>query len=472
MARVSFAPPSPEQIAEARRLAQQSMRPVNWQGADPVTKTWAPDSPQMRVLTAITAPLRYLIEQTIAGKTLQRVSEKAGERVVFQPGAYQEMYGGYTSTGVPWLDVGAGIAGDLTGSLAQIHMANQLLGPALAAVGQVPRVAKAGQAAGKAVSKLPTLAQTIAARAPRAALTGATVDTMRQAMYPEEYKPGAAGIARGALMWAGGSIGNTLVEAAMQKAGIALHPALEAFVEEIGENVGSTIAVAPFVEDKQQLLMELGPDILAEGLYEAIGRLVAGSPVDFESARVRVEMKQDLQEYTANKNVNPEKADAAYKRFWKRINDVFSPVAEAVEAPKVPEGQMPEQQELGRTLESVPRPRDEQRQDQPIPQAPRMVEPLNLLPDAKKGVPTVTARQTSRFYAVVRHQGLSIQDAKDVIKRAAPELIEGNHIKWESMARTGETYNQLVDLFESGRWRQFPPEGFDLEALRAEAELG
>jgi len=278
----------------------------------------------MRVLATITAPLRYLLEETIAGKALLRVSEKTGERALFSPGAYQEMYGGYTSTGVPWLDVGADIVGDLTGSLAQIYMANQLLGPALAAAGKVPQVAKAGQAAGEAISKLPTLAQKIAVRAPRAALTGATVETMRQAMYPDEYKPGAAGIARGALMWTGGSIGNTLVEAAMQKAGIVLHPALEAFVEEIGENVGSTIAVAPFVEDKQQLLMELGPDILAEGLYEAVGRLIAGSPVDYESARIYVEMKQDLQEYTANKNVNPEKADAAYKRFWKRINDVFS----------------------------------------------------------------------------------------------------------------------------------------------------
>ena len=128
MARVSFAPPSPEQIAEARRLAQQSLRPVNWE--------WAPDSPQMRVLTAITAPLRYLIEQTIAGKTLQRVSEKAGERVVFQPGAYQEM----------WQCRARAFRGSMSGAasqailpaLAQIHMANQLLGPALAAVGQVP----------------------------------------------------------------------------------------------------------------------------------------------------------------------------------------------------------------------------------------------------------------------------------------------------------------------------------------------
>ncbi|WP_461366608.1 hypothetical protein, partial [Candidatus Darwinibacter acetoxidans] len=289
---------------------------------------------------------------------MTRAVQKAGERALFQPGLW-ERHGGYAESGIPALDTIADIVGGLTGAYAQIYMADQLLGPVLAAAGRIPQVAKAGQTAGKAISKLPTLAQKFAVRAPRAALKGTTVETMRQALYPDEYKPGAAGIARGALMWAGGSIGNTLVEAAMQKAGIVLHPALEAFVEEIGENVGSTIAVAPFVEDKQQLLMELGPDILAEGLYEAVGRLIAGGPVDYESARIRVEMKHDLQEYTANKNVNPEKADAAYKRFWKRINDVFSPVAEAAEAPKVPEGQMPEQQELGRTLESVPRPAEE-----------------------------------------------------------------------------------------------------------------
>ena len=289
---------------------------------------------------------------------MTRAVQKAGELFLFQPGLW-ERYGGYAESGIPALDTIADIVGGLTGAYAQIYMADQLLGPALAAVGRIPQVAKAGQTAGKAISKLPTLAQKFAMRAPYAALKGATVETMRQALYPDEYKPGAAGIARGALMWAGGSIGNTLVEAAMQKAGIVLHPALEAFVEEIGENVGSTIAVAPFVEDKQQLLMELGPDILAEGLYEAVGRLIAGGPVDYESARIYVEMKQDLQEYTANKHVNPEKADAAYKRFWKRINDVFSPVVEATETPKVPKGQIPEQQELGRTLESVPRPAEE-----------------------------------------------------------------------------------------------------------------
>lgn len=271
--------------------------------------------------------LNRLVYGTLPGQAIKRSSEAGVEALFSAPGAVAEMQGGYTTTGIPALDVATSWGGSAAGTLAQFLAAQQFAGAGLAALGKaVPQAARISQ-----------LAPSVVRTAGRGAATALTRMGMQAALAPEEGKPSLRDVAQEVAFQAAAGPAGAVAGRALERAYPAIHPLVEAPIVGAAAAAGGGAAAYPFSgKPVKEYLKDMGPQMIAMAVLNTA--MAAGSPSTWkprmEFGRQAVRFRELHREWLAALDAGD---DALANAKWRDLMEVKDAMYTAARRAKVPE---------------------------------------------------------------------------------------------------------------------------------------
>ncbi len=265
-------------------------------------------------------------------RALEETFAKAAEGLRYNPilGRYEPIPEGQAApptemptTGIPALDVAAGLTGATASQLAQLLAAQQYAGLIGAGLARIPQLARIGELA-------PSLART----AGKAAATGAVKAAMRRAGGEDV---GLREAAEEAAFQTGAALGGTLAGRALEKAYPAIHPLVEAPIVGAASAAGGGAAAYPFSgKPVKEYLKDMGPQMIAMAVLNTV--MTAGSPSTWkprmEFGRQAVRFRQLHQEWLAALDAGD---DALANAKWRDLMEAKDAMYTAARRAKVPE---------------------------------------------------------------------------------------------------------------------------------------